>query len=114
MASLSSWNGKKCHGHKHLLTDLLKHQLIHEVDFDDWGAWLHAHGVEGDRRLDGDARQLGVHPGETTADGAFTLETQNCLGGCALGPIVVADGHYFSKVKMASVSGTAPRRPRGG
>lgn len=27
MASLSSWNGRKCHGHRHLLTDLLKHQL---------------------------------------------------------------------------------------
>lgn len=48
-------------------------------------------------------RQLGVRPGETTADGEFTLETQNCLGGCALGPIVVADGHYFSNVGPPAV-----------
>jgi len=43
-------------------------------------------------------RQLGIKPGETTPDKDFTLETVNCLGACALGPIVVADGHYFSNV----------------
>jgi NADH-quinone oxidoreductase subunit E len=49
------------------------------------------------------ARQLGVSPGETTADNEFTLETVNCLGACALGPIVVVDGHYFSKVNTGRV-----------
>jgi (2Fe-2S) ferredoxin len=48
-------------------------------------------------------RQLNVAPGETTADGEFTLETVNCLGACALGPIVVVDGHYFSNVNSARV-----------
>lgn len=42
--------------------------------------------------------RLNVKPGETTSDKQFTLETVACLGACALGPIVVADGHYFSKV----------------
>jgi len=41
-------------------------------------------------------RALGVEPGGTTSDREFTLETLNCLGACALGPIVVVDGHYFS------------------
>jgi len=49
------------------------------------------------------ARQLGINPGETTPDREFTLETVNCLGACALGPIVVVDGHYFSKVNSARV-----------
>jgi NADH:ubiquinone oxidoreductase subunit E len=49
------------------------------------------------------ARQLETTPGETTADREFTLETVNCLGACALGPIVVVDGHYFSKVNSAQV-----------
>jgi len=40
-------------------------------------------------------RQLGIMPGETTGDREFTLETVNCLGACALGPVVVVDGHYF-------------------
>lgn len=49
-------------------------------------------------------RQLGVNPGETTPDKEFTLETVNCLGACALGPIVVVDGHYFSNVGKRKVN----------
>jgi len=49
-------------------------------------------------------RQLGIPRGGTTADKEFTLETVNCLGACALGPIVVADGHYFSNVSTARVA----------
>jgi len=49
------------------------------------------------------ARELAVLPGETTSDRQFTLETVNCLGACALGPIVVADGHYFSNVTPVGV-----------
>jgi len=48
-------------------------------------------------------RVLGVEPGQTTGDREFTLETVNCLGACALGPIVVVDGHYFSNVTPAGV-----------
>jgi len=44
-------------------------------------------------------RQLGVQSGETTSDREFTLETVNCLGACALGPVAVVDGRYFSKVR---------------
>jgi len=49
-------------------------------------------------------RQLGIEAGQTTADNEFTLETVNCLGACALGPVVVIDGHYFSKVRKSRVS----------
>ncbi|MBN1940442.1 MAG: NAD(P)H-dependent oxidoreductase subunit E [Candidatus Aminicenantes bacterium] len=35
---------------------------------------------------------LGVSAGDTTADGLFTLETVNCLGCCAIGPVMVVDG----------------------
>ncbi len=48
-------------------------------------------------------RTLAIKPGETTADRQFTLETVNCLGACALGPIVVMDGHYFSNVSPVKV-----------
>ena len=48
-------------------------------------------------------RRLGIRAGETTPDREFTLETVNCLGACALGPIVVVDGHYFSNVNAAKV-----------
>lgn len=42
--------------------------------------------------------KLGVQPGDTTPDGLFTLETVNCLGACALGPIVVSDGEYSGQM----------------
>ena len=48
-------------------------------------------------------RQLGINPGETTSDHLITFETLNCLGACALGPIVVVDGHYFSNVSQNRV-----------
>ena len=48
-------------------------------------------------------RQLGIRAGATTPDGQFTLETVNCLGACALGPVVVIDGRYFSKVRAGRV-----------
>jgi NADH-quinone oxidoreductase subunit E len=56
---------------------------------------------------------LGVRSGETTEDRMFTLETVNCLGACALGPIVVVDGHYFSNVKRSEVQGILARAREG-
>jgi len=40
------------------------------------------------------SRRHGIHFGETTDDGLFTLERVNCLGACAIGPILVVDGDY--------------------
>jgi NADH-quinone oxidoreductase subunit E len=65
------------------------------------GTACHVRGAA--RVVDELERQLGVRAGETTADGEFTLETVNCLGACALGPVVVIDGHYFSKVRTSKV-----------
>lgn len=48
-------------------------------------------------------RQLGIKVGRTTPDGEFTLETVNCLGACAIGPIITVDGRYFSKVDTTKV-----------
>ena len=59
------------------------------------------------------ARQLGTPPGHMTADKEFTLDTVNCLGACALGPIVVVDGHYFSKVSPTRVGQIIKKAKRG-
>jgi len=48
-------------------------------------------------------KQLGIKAGQTTPDKEFTLESVNCLGACALGPVVVVDGHYFSNVRTSQV-----------
>jgi len=44
------------------------------------------------------SRELGIKPGETTKDMQFSLETVNCLGCCAIGPIVVADAEYHGQM----------------
>jgi len=45
--------------------------------------------------------QLKIHAGETTRDRAVTLETVNCLGACALGPITVVDNVYNGQMDIA-------------
>jgi formate dehydrogenase subunit gamma len=44
---------------------------------------------------------LGVAIGETTPDGAVTLEQVFCLGNCALSPAVMIDGEVFGRVDTA-------------
>ncbi len=56
------------------------------------GTACHVRG--GARVLNEIERQLGIKAGETSSDLKFTLETVNCLGACALGPVVVVDNEY--------------------
>jgi len=60
------------------------------------GTACHVKG--GQRLVDKIERDYGMKPGETTEDMKFTLETVNCLGCCALGPVVVVDGKYESQM----------------
>jgi NADH-quinone oxidoreductase subunit E len=60
------------------------------------GTACHVRGAV--RMIDEVQGQLGIEPGETTPDGMFTLERVNCLGACALGPVVVLDGRYHGKM----------------
>jgi NADH-quinone oxidoreductase subunit E len=47
--------------------------------------------------------KLGISAGETSRDQKYTLETVNCLGACALGPIVVTDGEYSGQMTLQKV-----------
>ncbi|MFC1888553.1 NAD(P)H-dependent oxidoreductase subunit E [Thermodesulfobacteriota bacterium] len=49
--------------------------------------------------------QLDVQPGETTKDGAFTVETVNCVGACALAPVMIIDGKYYDHMTPVKVRG---------
>ena len=60
------------------------------------GTACHVRGAP--RLLDEVKGELGIEPGQTTDDGMFTLERVNCLGACALGPVVVLDGQYHGKM----------------
>ena len=48
---------------------------------------------------------LEIRAGETTKDMKFTLERVNCLGCCALGPVIVVDDEYYGKLTPAKVEG---------
>jgi NADH-quinone oxidoreductase subunit E len=65
------------------------------------GTACHVRGAP--RLLDAVQGELGVAAGETTADKAFTLERVNCLGCCALGPVVVLDGVYHGHMTSSKL-----------
>ena len=65
------------------------------------GTACHVRGAV--RVLDEIERVLGIKPRETTEDLRYTLETTNCVGACALGPIVVVDDEYAGQMKTDKV-----------
>ena len=65
------------------------------------GTACHVRGS--DFLLDQVERVLSIKPGETSEDRQFTLEAVNCLGVCALGPVMVIDGKYFGNMNVSKV-----------
>ncbi|MCK4719277.1 NAD(P)H-dependent oxidoreductase subunit E [bacterium] len=57
------------------------------------GTACHVRG--GDRNIEEIKRLLGIHPGETTEDLEYTLEVVNCVGACAMAPVVVVNHVYI-------------------
>ena len=60
------------------------------------GTACHVRGAP--KILEKAADKMGINPGETTEDMRYSLETVNCLGCCALGPVMVVDGQYHGKL----------------
>lgn len=48
-------------------------------------------------------RELDLKAGETSDDLTYTLETVNCVGACALGPLVTVNGEYHGKMNQKKV-----------
>ncbi len=65
------------------------------------GTACHVRG--GARILDYLGNRLEVKSGETTKDMVFTLESVNCLGACALGPMMVIDKKYYGKINTHKI-----------
>jgi NADH-quinone oxidoreductase subunit E len=65
------------------------------------GTACHVRG--GPRILDKIEQTLKIRAGETTPDMKFTLERVNCLGCCALGPVMVIDGEAHGNLVAAKV-----------
>jgi NADH:ubiquinone oxidoreductase subunit F (NADH-binding)/NADH:ubiquinone oxidoreductase subunit E/NAD-dependent dihydropyrimidine dehydrogenase PreA subunit len=49
------------------------------------------------------SRILDVPPGGTTPDGAFTLRTVNCVGACAMAPVVVSGEQYHGEMRPSQL-----------
>ena len=62
------------------------------------GTACHVRGSQ--RILEKMERDIDIKVGETTKDNLFTLEAVNCLGACALGPIVVVNGEYHGNMTV--------------
>jgi len=67
------------------------------------GTACHVRGAP--RVLDKVEQVLGIQAGETTPDLRFSLERVNCLGCCALGPVIVIDGEAHGKLMLSEVEG---------
>jgi NADH-quinone oxidoreductase subunit E len=48
------------------------------------------------------SEEFAVQPGGTTEDRLFTLQAVNCVGACALAPVMIVDGNYHDGVTPAS------------
>jgi NADH-quinone oxidoreductase subunit E len=65
------------------------------------GTACHVRGA--DKVLAEIERELKIKAGETTADLKFTLETVNCVGACALGPMVIVGEEYHGEMTPEGV-----------
>jgi NADH-quinone oxidoreductase subunit E len=67
------------------------------------GTACHVRGAA--RVLDTVEDLTGIKPGETDLDFKFSLETVNCLGCCALGPVMEIDGKTHGKISPTETAG---------
>ncbi|RJR21642.1 MAG: NAD(P)H-dependent oxidoreductase subunit E [Desulfobacteraceae bacterium] len=66
------------------------------------GTACHVRGAT--RILDTVQDLTGIKPGETDSNLKFSLQTVNCLGCCALGPVMEVDGKHHGKIAPANVA----------
>jgi NADH-quinone oxidoreductase subunit E len=71
------------------------------------GTACHVRG--GTRILSYLENRLDAKSGTTTSDLAFTLESVNCLGACALGPMMVIDKKYYGKINTIKIESILKR-----
>ena len=58
-------------------------------------------------------RQLGIESGETTAALKFSLESVNCVGACAVGPVVLANQEYHGHMSCTKVKSLIKKYAKG-
>ncbi len=73
------------------------------------GTACHVRGA--DRNIEEIERLLGIGPGETTEDLKYTLEVVNCVGTCAMAPVVVVDDDYYANASPITIQEIVSGRP---
>jgi NADH:ubiquinone oxidoreductase subunit E len=63
------------------------------------GTACHVRG--GPKILEQVKKLLNIQPGETTDDRKFSLNIVNCLGVCAIGPVMFLDGKFYGEMNPA-------------
>lgn len=48
-------------------------------------------------------KALGIKAGETTEDGIFTIQTVNCVGACAMAPVIMINEKVYGKVTISQI-----------
>lgn len=66
------------------------------------GTACHLHGSQ--RLQEGVVRRLGIEPGQTSADGQFSLEKVKCVGKCGAAPVLAVDQDYFGEVGVDTLT----------
>ncbi|NVM37414.1 MAG: NADH-quinone oxidoreductase subunit NuoE [Candidatus Lokiarchaeota archaeon] len=66
------------------------------------GTACHVRGSQ--RILESVERDLGIKSGETSKDGLFSLESVNCLGCCALGPVMMVNKNYHGEISPGKIN----------
>ena len=66
------------------------------------GTACHVRGAEG--LVERVREEVGIGPGETSEDREFSLHTVHCVGACALGPVVIADGEVHGEMTPRKLS----------
>ena len=66
------------------------------------GTACHVRGSQ--RILESVERELGLKSGETSKDGLFSLESVNCLGCCALGPVMIVNKDYYGEMSPGKIN----------
>ena len=68
------------------------------------------HVRSSNRVLEATRGTLGLQPGETSANGEYSLETVMCLGCCAIGPVIVVDNKYYGQMSPAKIETVLKRQ----
>ncbi|MBN2362014.1 MAG: NAD(P)H-dependent oxidoreductase subunit E [Deltaproteobacteria bacterium] len=72
---------------------------------------LSCHLCGGSELLDAVCRELGVRPGETTADGRFTVREVECLGSCGTAPVMQIDGAFVENLTLEKATAALQSAP---